>query len=269
MERDDFAHFGGGLGFINSSPYLHPLPHCARDTLLQPSSLGLGNSMSRHLQRDIDGLITELLTISSMVEEMIDQATQALSERRFDLAEEVIKNDSFVDEHEVHLEEECLKMLALHQPVAIDLRRIAAVMKINADLERIADLAVSIANRALAIGKHPAFVVPDRLPKMVVLATQMVRGSMDAFVNLDTTAARRILAMDRQVDQFNGDIIDELQTQMQKQPDMVAAALHCFSGVRHLERIADHATNIAEDVIYLVEGDIVRHRHSKLNESPS
>ncbi|QDU29946.1 hypothetical protein ETAA8_50640 [Anatilimnocola aggregata] len=225
--------------------------------------------MSKHLQRDIDGLINELLTISSMVEEMIDRATQALSERRFDLADQVISSDEFVDQHEVHLEEECLKMLALHQPVAIDLRRIATVLKINADLERIADLAVSIANRARAISEHPAFIVPDRLPKMVVLATQMVRGAMDSFVNLDSHAARRILAMDQQVDQYNCDIIDELQSRMQKQPDMVAASLHCFSGVRHLERIADHATNIAEDVIYLVEGDIVRHRHAKLSESPS
>jgi phosphate transport system protein len=225
--------------------------------------------MSKHLQRDIDGLIKQLLTISSMVEDMIDRATQALSERKYDLAEQVISSDDFVDRQEVHLEEECLKMLALHQPVAVDLRRIATVLKVNADLERIADLAVSIANRAKAIGEHPAFVVPDKLSTMVVLATQMVRSAMDSFVNLDAPAARRILAMDHQVDQYNSDIIDELQTRMQKQPDMVPAALHCFSGVRHLERIADHATNIAEDVIYLVEGDIVRHRHKNLEESPS
>ena len=225
--------------------------------------------MSKHLQRDIDGLIKELLTISSMVEEMIDRATLALSERKYDLAEQVISSDEFVDRQEVHLEEECLKMLALPQPVAIDLRRIATVLKVNADLERIADLAVSIANRAKAISEHPAFVVPDRLSPMVVLATQMVRSAMDSFVNLDCTAARRILAMDHQVDQYNCEIIDELQALMQKQPNMIAPALHCFSGVRHLERIADHATNIAEDVIYLVEGEIVRHRHKNLTESPS
>lgn len=225
--------------------------------------------MSKHLQRDIDGLINRLLTISSMVEEMIDRATLALSERRYDLADQVISTDDMVDTSEVHLEEECLKMLALHQPVAIDLRRIATVLKVNADLERMADLAVSIANRARAIAEHPAFVAPDRLPKMIVLAMQMVRGAMDSFVNLDAAAARRILAMDQQVDQYNSEIITELQTRMQKHPDLVAAALHCFSGVRHIERIADHATNIAEDVIYLVEGEIVRHRHLNLNESPS
>jgi phosphate transport system protein len=226
--------------------------------------------MSKHLQRDIESLNTELLSVSSMVEDMIDKATQALTDRRYDLADEVVKADEYVDEHEVHVEEECLKMLALHQPVAVDLRRIATVMKVNNDLERIADLAVSIAQRAQAMDEFPAFPIPEVLPRMVVLATQMVRGAMNAFVNIDTTAARRIIAMDRTVDQFNRDIIGELQSLMQKRPEAVPAAVHCFSAVRHIERIADHATNIAEDVIYLVEGDIVRHRHEPLpaEESP-
>jgi len=217
--------------------------------------------MSKHLQRDIDSLHTELLGVSSMVEDMIDKATQALASRRYDLADEVVKSDEYVDRHEVHVEEECLKMLALHQPVAVDLRRIATVMKVNNDLERIADLAVSIAQRAQSMDEFPAFTIPDRLPRMVVLATQMVRGAMNAFVNMDTTAARRIIAMDKSVDQDNRDIIAELQTLMQSRPETVRPALHCFSAVRHIERIADHATNIAEDVIYLAEGDIVRHRH--------
>lgn len=220
--------------------------------------------MSRHLQRDIEAINQELLGISSMVEDMIDKATQALNERRYDLAGDVVKSDPYVDEHEVHVEEECLKMLALHQPVAVDLRRIATVLKVNADLERIADLAVSIAQRAKSMEEFPAFPIPDRLPQMVVLATQMVRGAMDAFVNLDTTSARRIMAMDQSVDQLNCDIIAELQTLMQRKSDLVPAALYCFSATRHIERIADHATNIAEDVIYLVEGDIVRHRHDQM-----
>jgi phosphate transport system protein len=201
------------------------------------------------------------LSISSMVEEMIDKATQALSDRRYDLADQVVASDPFVDQHEVHVEEECLKMLALHQPVAVDLRRIATVMKVNNDLERIADLAVSIAQRAKAMDEFPAFPIPEQLPQMVVLATQMVRGAMDAFVNMDAAAARRIMAMDSSVDQHNRDLIGVLQSLMQKRPELVAAAVHCFSAVRHIERIADHATNIAEDVVYLVEGDIVRHRH--------
>jgi len=222
--------------------------------------------MSRHLQRDIESINQELLNISSMVEEMIDKATQALNERKYNLADEVVNSDGYVDEHEVHVEEECLKMLALHQPVAVDLRRIATVMKVNNDLERIADLAVSIAQRAQAMSAYPAFPIPDQLPRMVVISTQMVRGSMDALVNLDSAYARRIMAMDNQVDQLNRDIIAELQELMQSQPNLVPAALHCFSAVRHTERIADHATNIAEDVVYLVEGEIVRHRRDKLKE---
>ncbi|ADB17264.1 phosphate uptake regulator, PhoU [Pirellula staleyi DSM 6068] len=225
--------------------------------------------MSKHLQRDLENLNTELLTISSMVEEMIDKATQALAERKHELATQVVESDSFVDQREVHVEEECLKMLALHQPVAVDLRRIATVMKVNNDLERIADLAVSIAQRALAMDEYPAFPIPERLSRMVVLTTQMVRGTMDAFVNADNAAARRIMAMDHEVDQYNCDIIAELQNLMQKRSELVSPALHCFSAVRHLERIADHATNIAEDVVYLVEGDIVRHRNHSSEQSPS
>ena len=218
--------------------------------------------MSKHLQRDIDRLNQELLSISAMVEEMIDKATQALTERRPQLADEVVNSDNFVDRTEVHVEEECLKMLALHQPVAVDLRRIATVMKVNNDLERIADLAVSIAQRAQAIDEFPAYPIPQAASRMVAVATQMVRGAMDAFVNMDANAARRIIAMDATVDQLNREIIAELQALMQKRPEAVPASVHCFSAVRHIERIADHATNIAEDVIYLVEGDIVRHRKS-------
>jgi phosphate transport system protein len=224
--------------------------------------------MSKHLQRDLESLNRELLNISSMVEEMIDKATQALANRRLDLADEVVNSDNYVDQHEVHVEEECLKMLALHQPVAIDLRRIATVLKVNGDLERIADLAVSIAQRAQAMDAFPAFVIPDRVPRMVVLAKQMVRGAMNSFVNLDAMEARRIIAIDKSVDQDNRDIIAELQIAMQRQPDAVPAALHCFSAVRHIERIADHATNIAEDVIYLAEGDIIRHRKTAESSEP-
>ena len=225
--------------------------------------------MSKHLLRDMEKLNNELLAISSMVEEMIDKATQALTDRRYQLADEVVNSDPYVDQHEVHVEEECLKMLALHQPVAVDLRRIATVMKVNNDLERIADLAVSIAQRAQAMDEFPAFPIPERLPQMVAIATRIVRGAMDAFVNMDNGFARQIIAMDAQVDQFNCDIIAELQGIMQQRPELVAPALHCFSAVRHIERIADHATNIAEDVVYLVEGDIVRHRIKKDLEASS
>ncbi|MFM7846396.1 MAG: phosphate signaling complex protein PhoU [Planctomycetota bacterium] len=220
----------------------------------------------KHLQHDLEKLQRQLLNMSGQVEEMIDQATRALAERREEWAEQVVAADAEVDQQEVHIEEECLKILALHQPVAVDLRRIATVLKANGDLERIADLAVSIAERAQAIADSPEFPIPEQLTPMVALATQMVRGSMDAFVNLDAAAARRILKLDEHVDQHNRDIIAELQLLMQQEPLLVSPALHCFSATRHIERIADHATNIAEDVIYLVEGDIIRHSRRGRND---
>jgi phosphate transport system protein len=171
--------------------------------------------------------------------------------------------DDAVDKLEVKIEEECLKMLALHQPVAIDLRRVATVLKVNNDLERIADLAVNIAERSQSIDEYPEFPVPESMGHMVAMSTQMVRSALDAFVNLDPSAARRIMFLDDDVDRHNRDIIQELQTLMQERPDLIPPACHCFSVSRHVERIADHATNIAEDVIYLIEGDIVRHRHRK------
>lgn len=218
--------------------------------------------MSVHLHRDMENLQKMVLSISAVAEDMIDKATRVLCERRYDDATAVIEADTDVDQREVAIEEECLKMLALHQPVASDLRRIASVLKINNDIERIADLAVNIAQRAQCLGEFPEFVVPDRVLRMVDITMQMVRGALDAFVSLDSASARRIIRLDDTVDDYNRQIIDELQTQMMQRPQSVAASLHCFSAVRHVERIADHAVNIAEDVIYLAEGEIIRHRHA-------
>ena len=220
--------------------------------------------MSKHLQRDIDRLNHELLSISSMVEEMIDKATQALTERRYELADEVVKSDEYVDQHEVHVEEECLKMLALHQPVAVDLRRIATVLKVNTDLERIADLAVSIAQRAQAMDEFPAFPIPEQLPRMVAAGdADGPRG--DGRLRQHGHRRRPPDHRDGQARSINTTATSSTSCRplMQKRPELVPAAVHCFSAVRHIERIADHATNIAEDVIYLVEGDIVRHRHDR------
>jgi phosphate transport system protein len=218
--------------------------------------------MSVHLHRDMENLQKMVLALSAVAEEMIDRARRVFCERKYDEAVAVIAMDSEVDEREVAIEEECLKMLALHQPVASDLRRIAAVLKINNDIERIADLAVNISQRSQCLADYPEFVVPEQVVQMVDLTTQMVRSSLDSFVNNDAQAARRIIRLDDTVDQHNREIIDELEAQMQENPKRVVAGLHCFSAVRHVERIADHAVSIAEDVIYLAEGDIVRHRHA-------
>lgn len=223
--------------------------------------------MSKHLQRDMELLHREILSLSALVEEVLDKAVRALGERRLDLAREVILGDSQIDQAEVRIEEECLKILALHQPVAVDLRRIATVLKVNSDLERMADLAVNIAQRAELLANRPQFPIPGQLTQMVELTTQMVRGALDAFVNLDSQAARRVCALDDEVDAYNRQVIEELQARMRANPDDVEPGLHCFSASRHVERIADHATNIAEDVIYLVEGEIARHRYDSLHVS--
>ena len=222
--------------------------------------------MSKHLQNDVDHIHGSLMSVFGIVEQMIDKAVRALCEQQVELADEVIETDQLVDETEVRIEEDCLKILALHQPVAADLRRITTVLKINSDLERIADLACKIAERAQCMHEHPYFPIPDRLPDMVEQATQMVRMALDSFVNGDADLAQKVVACDNAVDEANLEVINELRQLMKQDSSMVEPALHCFSASRHVERIADHAENIAEDVIYLVVGDIVRHQKS-LNQN--
>lgn len=218
----------------------------------------------RHLQRDMESLYRAILSLSALVEEMIDKAGRALCERNGELADEVLGSDAAVDDAEVQIEEDCLKMLALHQPVAVDLRRITTVLKVNSDLERIADLAVNVAERAKNLNEHMGFAIPEILDEMIRVASDMVRGALDAFVNLDARSARQICKLDDVVDRYNREVIELLQSRMQSDPGIIAPALYCFSASRHVERIADHATNIAEDVIYLVEGEIARHHPERV-----
>lgn len=221
--------------------------------------------MTKHLERDMESIHREILALSGMVEDAIDRARQALRSRRRDMAQRVIEEDEEIDRREVHLEEECLKILALHQPVAVDLRRIATVLKVNGDLERIADLAVNIAERAQVLADYPEFPIPEKLERMIDLSTFMVRNALDSFVNMDSEAARRVWKLDDEVDRLNREVINELYELMEANSTLIRPALHCFSASRHAERIADHATNIAEDVIYLVEGEIARHRHDGIH----
>ena len=217
--------------------------------------------MQRHFQRDVDLLHQRLLAMSGIVEHMIDKATRSLVHQKHSLAEVVMDSDEEVNEAEVLIEEECLKILALHQPVASDLRRIATVMKINVSLERIADLACNIAERALCLQPHPYFPIPEELEEMVTLAKHMVQMSLDSFVKSDSSLALRVIQTDPDVDQLNRTVIAELKMLMQQDSTLVEPALHCFSAARHIERIGDQAENIAEDVIYIVDGDIIRHKH--------
>jgi phosphate transport system protein len=216
--------------------------------------------MAKHLQRDLDNLQRDLLGLASLVEEAIHKAIRALQERDVGLAREVIAGDTLIDREENHIDDECLKILALHQPVAGDLRRTAVAMMINIDLERMGDLAEEIAERALHLARSPQLPIPEKLQRMTDLTTMMVRQSLDAFVDLSTPQATTVLRMDDEVDRYNDEIIQEIIQAMKQSPALIDAGLSMFSATRHLERIADHATNIAEDVVYLVEGEIVRHR---------
>ncbi len=216
--------------------------------------------MSKHLQRDLDNLQQSIIGMAATVEEAVGKATQALQERDAAPAYDVLECEVLIDQDENRIQEECLKLLALHQPVATDLRRIVVALKIITDLERMGDLAEEIAERAIVLAKMPVIPVPPQLPQMTELTTAMVRQSLDSFVDLDTHLARVVLRFEDDVDLYNQEIIAELIDMMQKTPAMLPPGLSMFSAVRHLERIADHATNIAEEVIYLAEGEIVRHR---------
>jgi phosphate transport system protein len=215
----------------------------------------------------LEALEHEVLDQSSRVEEMIAKACQALVERRPDIAKEVIASELEINVREVEIEEDCLKILALHQPVAVDLRRTATVLKINTELERIADLAVNIAERTISLAEHPEFEIPAKLERMFVRASDMVHEALDAFVDQDVDAAREVCRRDDEVDDYNRRVIDELLATMRSRSDLVEAALHFFSVCRHVERIGDCATNIAEDVIYLVEGEIARHLYDNLDQA--
>lgn len=223
--------------------------------------------MSRHLQIEIDRLKQQILKVAGVVEESVLVAVRSLERRDRALARTVIDNDRQVDELEVEVEEDCLKVLALHQPVAIDLRLIIAVLKINNDLERIGDLAVNIAERAAYLASADPIEIPFDLPVMVEKTVRMLKQSLDALVGLDVGLARIVRAGDDEVDAINREAFDQVQRRVLENPGQMERLMHVLSIARHLERIADLATNIAEDVIYMVEGEIVRHRSEDFNRS--
>ena len=218
--------------------------------------------MSLHLNQDFDEARVTLLKLSGMVEDMIALAVKSLMQRQGILASDVVRRDSDVDRAEVRIEEDCLKMLALHQPVAADLRRVTTMMKVNNDLERMADLACNIAQRADSLCPHPEFPIPSGINEMATMVTRMVRASLDAFVRNDSAMARSVIVMDDPLDAKNVQVIGVLAQSIQNDPTRVEAALHAFSASRHLEQIGDLAVSIAEDVIYMVEGVIIRHRQA-------
>jgi phosphate transport system protein len=216
--------------------------------------------MSVHLERAIKKLKKQLLVLGGRVEENVHLAVQSVIAREGELAKQAIANDNEIDQLEVDIEEESLKMLALYQPVAIDLRFIAAALKINNDLERIGDVAVNIGERGLYLSEQPPVTLQLDFASMALKAQQMLKSSLDALVNVSANLAREVCAADDEVDAMNREMYELVKDNMHKHVDELDSLIHLLSVSRHLERIADLATNIAEDVIYLVEGEIVRHR---------
>ena len=216
--------------------------------------------MSLHLHRDLDKLKKEVLRLGNMVELAINNAFLALNNRDSSYVEEVLTNEEQINEMEVQIEEECLKILALHQPVAVDLRFLVVVLKVNNDLERMGDIAKNIAERAKDLMESD--VIPDLgqpMQGLPDLVRTMVTSSLDSLVKLDDQLARKIIEMDDEVDQINRDMYAAVKSLVAEQPSVADPAINLLSCSRNMERIGDLATNIAEDVIFVVEGKVVRH----------
>lgn len=209
--------------------------------------------------REIEKLKRKLLALSAYVEESVQRAVKAIATRDDKLAQRVIETDYEVDEMEVDVEEDCLKILALHQPVAVDLRYIIAVLKINNDLERIGDLAVNIAERAVFLSRMVKTKTPFDFVTMSSKVQLMLQKSLDAIVNSDSKLAREVLVSDDEIDEINRQMYQAVIDAIRDEPDKVDNLIQMLAVSRNLERIADHTSNIAEDVIYMVDGEIIRH----------
>jgi len=215
--------------------------------------------MQRHFHEELDALKQTLLAMGGLVEDQIRRVMTALLERDSELAQEVIDRDAQVNAYDIEVDEKCVELLALHQPTAGDLRFITTAMKIVTDLERIGDQAVNIAQRALELNREAQLKPYIDLPRMAAKSQQMVKDSLDAFVARDAGLARDVCARDSEVDALKEQVFRELLTFMMGDPKTIARALHLILVSRFLERVADHATNIAEMVVYMIEGKIVRH----------
>jgi phosphate transport system protein len=215
--------------------------------------------VQRHFHEELEGVKQTLLAMGGLVEDQIRRAMKALLERDDALAQEVIDRDRQVNTYDVEIDEQCVSLLALHQPAAGDLRFITTAMKIVTDLERIGDQAVNIAQRVLELNREPRLKPYIDLPRMAERAQRMVKESLDAFVARDTALARQVCGEDAEVDALKEQIFRELLTFMMEDPRTIPRAIRVILISRFLERVADHATNIAEMVVYLVEGKMIRH----------
>ncbi len=215
--------------------------------------------MERHADQEFEELKGEIVQMAGLAEAAIGKSIRALLARDVSMAEDVVRSDEAINRFELAIDERCLRMLALYQPEASDLRFIAMSLKINNDLERIGDQAVNIAERGLALFKEPTLKPLIDIPHLAELVQAMLKHSVDAFVQRDTVLARSVCEQDDTIDNIDDQIFRELLTYMMQDPRAITRAVNLILVSRHLERVADHATNIAEDVIYLVEGKQIKH----------
>jgi phosphate transport system protein len=213
----------------------------------------------RHFQEELEQLKTRLLEMGGLAEEQVRLAMQGLVDRDRDLLDRVLTHDGPVNALHIEIDQRCFTLLALYQPMAVDLRAIVAAVKINTDLERVGDLAINIGEAALRYAVHPPVKRLIDIPKMAAIAQSMLRDALDAFVRRDTELAQQVLNEDDELDALKTQIFRELLTYMLQDPTTIEPALDLILISRHLERIGDHATNIAEDVIFMVSARDVRH----------
>ena len=225
--------------------------------------------MTKHFLRDLDRLRRAVLINGRAVEAALEKALAALIDGQLGLAEDVIDGDAKIDEREIEIEVECLKILALHQPVAQDLRFLITVLKVNNDLERIGDLAGNLAERAIYLSVRNAGPIPERFHEMSSRTRTMVHEAIDALFEPNLEAANRVLAADDAVDDLKDALRDELQETMHADSAQIEAAVCLIAVARDLERIADMATNIAEDIVFMLEGELIRHAYRKQEQDES
>ena len=215
--------------------------------------------MERHFDDELKDLRQKLLQMADTAQEMIGLAMKALVERKKELTDKVFELEDTVNHLEIEIEEEVLRLLALRQPIAGDLRLLTAILKINNDLERVGDQAVNISETVLFLLKEPPLKPLIDIPQMALLAQKMIKNSLEAFVHDDSKLAQQVCKDDDEVDRLNSQLFRELLTYMIEDPKNITRALDLILISRNLERIADHATNISEDVIFIVEGKNIKH----------
>jgi phosphate transport system protein len=221
-----------------------------------------------HFEGELQALRNQLLTMGALVEERVHRAVHALVHRREEDAHRIIATDKEINDLQMEIDGRCLKLLATQTPLAVDLRLITSAMKINADLERVGDQAVNIAESVLVLLPQPPLKPLIDIPRMAAIAEKMIRDALDAFVKKDAGLARDVLQRDDQVDDLKDQVFRELLTYMMADPGTIQRALSLILISRNLERIADHATNIAEDVIFITEAKDVRHHAEQEAEKP-